>query len=228
MAGSILTKFRCHPKGAVQLDLSSLENRPELAQLMAQCITRRSYIDAAVSRLLPTFLGATPDFALAMYLGLGSDVAKRNALNAAAAEALGSRNKPDLLRLYNAVSEYYWSSAGDRNVIAHWLWGCSIDPELRDYLLAIDPKSHLLDVTETTRAMSRQEMRKTPPLQNVQVYRVGADQFREVLAEMSELSQMIRYLSILCTTGPMGGGGLTRSTAFQFLKNHPKLQKFLK
>ena len=110
-----------------------IEERPELAILVAKSIAIWAVVENQWGRILATMLGANATYVLAMYQVLTGGNAQRDALLAVAEKAL----PPDLLEMFVAIGELARPLAKVRNKMAHWLWG--VAHEMPDALLLYDP-----------------------------------------------------------------------------------------
>lgn len=119
----------------------SLEQRPELALMVIECIARWSHIEAAMGRLLAHMLGAKAAApAVAMFQSLTSGAARLDALWTAAEVTLDE----EYLGYLDAGLRYSRRIANQRHDFAHHIWGAC--PELPHALLLIDPKE-MADLT---------------------------------------------------------------------------------
>jgi hypothetical protein len=108
-----------HPKGGFSLGPGFLENRPEASILIAQCIATWTEVELQTARLLGKLLRANTEPAIAMYLRLGNDRAKREIMKAVADFVLGEKDNS----LFDAIMKAKSSLDKQRNDLAHGLFG---------------------------------------------------------------------------------------------------------
>lgn len=127
---------RVRPNAKVELSISCLRDKPDLARLVCDIIALAARVEFEFKLLIVKILGADAKPAIAMYDALNADNTKLAALNAAAGAVL----KDAQLRVFRAVIKAATTAQKPRHKIAHWIWGtCS---ELPNALLLADP-SHL-------------------------------------------------------------------------------------
>ena len=100
-----------------------MADRPAMAALIARCLTFWSQIDVEMSLLLAALLDTRSDAAVAVYLSLTNAKAQRDALASAAQISLSG----ETLALFNAVMKIHKSSSGERNDLAHGIFGIVSD-----------------------------------------------------------------------------------------------------
>jgi hypothetical protein len=100
-----------------------MADRPEMAAIIARCLTLWSQIEVEMSLILAALLDTRSDAAVAVYLSLQNARAQRDALRSAATVALDGEN----LALFEAVLNIHKSSSGERNDLAHGIFGIVSD-----------------------------------------------------------------------------------------------------
>jgi hypothetical protein len=126
---------RVRPNANIRLAPDSLDNKPELATLIAHIFAQWAAIEAEVGMLLVRILGATAEPARAMYSILTSQALQMLALNAAAKSALSTEQ----FEVFEAVLSVLETVQKPRNKLAHWIYGqCA---ELPNVMLFADPQS---------------------------------------------------------------------------------------
>ena len=108
-----------HKKAKPTFGIGALEQRPMAAQVIARCIAYWTSVETTTARLLSRLIGTNTDAAIAVYLTLRNNSAKRSALDAAAKVRL---NTKDLI-LFDALLKYRKSIEKDRNDMAHGVFG---------------------------------------------------------------------------------------------------------
>jgi hypothetical protein len=117
--------------------VTALEDRPELAAIVANCIARWSYVDNEMGNLFSTLLGSDSPATLELFLVIRRANNQINAIRVAAKHALSDEK----LRLFEALMRVYESLEKERNALAHGCFGiASNDPSV---LLWIDVKDHV-------------------------------------------------------------------------------------
>lgn len=112
----------------------ALNDKPELAVLVAGIFAASACIDHEMGMLLGRVLGADAAAALAISAKLESQNLQRIALKAAA-KAVMTEND---YKIFQAVTSVTESAQAERHRLAHWLWGAC--EELQTSLLLMDPK----------------------------------------------------------------------------------------
>jgi hypothetical protein len=126
---------RVKPNARVTVGLpDTMRRRPEVAAKVAESISEFSNLETMLPVLLAFMLSATPETALAMWGSLENRAAQLRLLDSAAKEQLDSER-------YDCWSvlllKFVRSTMKERDRLAHWSWGYSID--LPDVLLLADP-----------------------------------------------------------------------------------------
>ena len=111
------------PKAHYYINQNCMADRPAMAALIARCLTLWSQIDVEMSLLLAALLDTRSDAAVAVYLSLTNARAQRDALASAAQISLSG----ETLALFNAVMKIHKSSSGERNDLAHGIFGIVSD-----------------------------------------------------------------------------------------------------
>jgi hypothetical protein len=115
---------------------SVLNDKPELAKLVASIFELWASIEGSLSLLLVSVLGADAEPAIAMFATLRAQHLQMGALEAAAKAALS----PNDFDVFCAAIRMTDSVQTPRNHLAHWIWGTC--EQLPDALLLADPKGH--------------------------------------------------------------------------------------
>jgi len=110
-----------HGKARVTFGIGALEQRPDAAKIIARCIAYWTAVESNTANLLATILKANSEPAVAVYLSLQNNRAKRDVMFAAAEATL---TPPDL-RLFQAVMAYREAIEKERNALAHGVFGIS-------------------------------------------------------------------------------------------------------
>jgi hypothetical protein len=125
---------RVIPDGSFEPDSKVLDDKPEMAKLVAGIFSRWASIEQRLSLLLVRILGADAKPAIAMFSTLTAQHLQMGALEAAAEAALS----PDEFDAFLSTLSVTNSVQTPRNHLAHWVWGkCD---KLPDALLLGDPK----------------------------------------------------------------------------------------
>jgi hypothetical protein len=126
---------RVVPNGEFRPDTSVLNDKPELAKLVARIFALWGFIEHSLSVLLVRLLGADAEPAIAMFATLTAQRLQMAALKAAAMAALSG----DDFDVFCAAISVTDSVQTPRNHLAHWIWGnCE---QLPDALLLAEPKA---------------------------------------------------------------------------------------
>jgi hypothetical protein len=102
---------------------NSLEERPELAGLIAQCISIWSNVEAHLAALLSAIMKADTAIASAVFLSIRNSRAQREALGAAAQIGLTGRE----LEMFEAIGIIYQTLDAQRTDLAHGIFAVSDD-----------------------------------------------------------------------------------------------------
>ena len=105
----------------VTFGMGALEQRPEAAIIIARCIAYWTVVETSAAGLLATMLKANTEPAVAVYLSLQNNRAKRDVMFAAAEASLN----PGDLRLFEALMSYKQAVEKERNSLAHGIFGLS-------------------------------------------------------------------------------------------------------
>ena len=111
------------PNAKYRFAVTSLEERPELATLIAQCISIWSNVEAHLGALLSAIMKADTAIASAVFLSIKNSRAQREVLNSAAQIGLSGRE----LEMFEAVSIVYQSLDAQRTDLAHGIFAVSDD-----------------------------------------------------------------------------------------------------
>lgn len=111
--------LRKQPDAHYYINQNCMADRPEMASIIARCLMTWSLIDVEMSLILAALLDTRSDAAVAVYLSLQNSRAQRDALRSAAAISLQGED----LALFNATLAIHQSSNGDRNDLAHGIFG---------------------------------------------------------------------------------------------------------
>lgn len=179
-----------------------LLQRPELAALAMEAIASWSNVEAFMLRLFVELFGGKESLATEVFLSLKGQVAKDSAIRAAAGFSL--RERPDELRILNAILAIAATNEKHRNKLAHHTWG--LTPNIPDALLLVDPRASLGDVDRTA------------------VYVWKAADFNSIIAENDELCGYGLKLSLVLRNHI----GNRNGEMVKSLLNTPKLKDRLK
>jgi hypothetical protein len=112
-----------------------LDDKPELAKLVASIFALWARVEHSLSLLLVSVLGADAEPAIAMFATLTAQYLQMGALQAAAKAALSA----DDFDVFCAAINMTVSVRTSRNHLAHWIWGTC--EQLPDALLLAEPKA---------------------------------------------------------------------------------------
>jgi hypothetical protein len=115
--------LRARPNAHYYINQNCMADRPAMAAIIAQCLTLWSQIEVEVSLILAVLLDTRSDAAVAVYLSMQNARSKRDALSSAANVSLTGEN----LELFKAVMNIHKSSGGERNDLAHGIFGIVSD-----------------------------------------------------------------------------------------------------
>ncbi len=124
-----------NPIGIRPNESGILDDKPELAKLVASIFGLWASIEQSLSLLLVSVLGADAEPVIAMFATLTAQRQQMGALEAAAKAAL-SPNEFDVFRAAISMTD---SVQTPRNHLAHWIWGTC--EQLPDALLLAEPKA---------------------------------------------------------------------------------------
>ena len=125
--------YKRYPKVKPSFDGKSLEDRPEAAGLIAQCIALWTDAESGLARLLATMLKVNAEPAIALFLTLQSGRLQFEALNAVAGVVLTETDH----ELFSAMMNFRKSVEKERNHLAHGRYG--ISPQIKEGVMWIDP-----------------------------------------------------------------------------------------
>lgn len=111
--------LRTHPDAHYYINQNCMTDRPEMASIIARCLLTWSLVDVEMSLILAALLDTRSDAAVAVYLSMQNARAQRDALSSAAVISLSG----DDLALFNATLALHKASSGDRNDLAHGIFG---------------------------------------------------------------------------------------------------------
>lgn len=131
-----LSSFRRKKPIPASIDYNAPALRPNQAAQIMRIIAIWSHIDQLLTIMTTTFLKTDFETVTAMLAAITSSAGKRAAIKAAAQSAL--KNKPDDLKLFEAVLSVTKASRERRHEYAHHLWGHT--EEIKDAILLVDPK----------------------------------------------------------------------------------------
>src|SRR5262249_28344491 len=112
-----------------------LDDKPELAKLVASIFGLWASIEHSLSLLLVSVLGADVEPAIAMFATLTAQRQQMGALEAAAKAALS----PNDFDVFRAAISMTGRVQTPRNHLAHWIWGTC--KQIPDALLLAEPKA---------------------------------------------------------------------------------------
>ena len=189
-----------YPKAkSVVIGPNCIDSRPELAILVAKCISIWSLMEADLAFCLGSMLGGNAKPAFAMFAALTSSAAQYAAIDAAAEATLDKRR----LAVFRAVLKEVRKTAKSRHRLAHWLW--AVCPDAPDSLCLIDPRARMADfihLHELQNDSSRSDERidfifNKFLLQHVFVY--NKKTLEEILSEMGRLFYLTMRLATAVT-----------------------------
>jgi hypothetical protein len=122
-----------YPKAKPSVDPGYLEDRPEAAALIAECIARWTQVETDLARLLAVLLRANTEPAIAVFLILRSGRLQSEALSAAAQVVLDA----EAYELFSAIMNVRQAVEKERNHLAHGQYGGA--PQVKEGVLWIDP-----------------------------------------------------------------------------------------
>jgi hypothetical protein len=117
----------------------TMERHPELAVLVADCISAHAEIELNLGKALAAILKADLRTAMAMYTGVQNRAAQGRMIHAAVqASSIPQEHK----ELFNVLHASFANPAmKQRDRLAHWVWGYS--PDIPDALLFFEPTAQL-------------------------------------------------------------------------------------
>jgi hypothetical protein len=120
------------PNAKIRMPANPLEERPELAALIGECIAFWSQVEAQLAIMLSAIMKAETGITAAVFLSIRNSRAQREALTAAAQVGLKDRE----LEMFSAIAIIYQSLDGQRADLAHGIF--ALADELQDAILWID------------------------------------------------------------------------------------------
>lgn len=180
---------------------SAIENEPKLAILFARVIVRHSLIEHHLGYLLIKILRAHAKPGYAMFNALASTKAKADALRAAAQSILPKAE----MRALNTVWKIAGRMTGQRNKLAHNLWGYC--PQVPHALIKREhSEAHQMAIrfADHWRALSTDPAYigpenpgdvVNPDLNSILVYR--ENDFKKMLADFEETLRMLMTLALI-------------------------------
>jgi hypothetical protein len=184
----------------VFLDRNILDDKPEMAILVARIFSTWGWIEHELSLLLVRILGANADAALAIVSTLQAQHLQLGALEAAAKASLS----PDNFEVFQAVIAVTNSVQKPRNRLAHWIWGgCKQSP---DAMVLADPKmlkekdfvrSKFFDSLPTGDLLKWDEVNNLyqPDLSSVYLYSKG--DLERALRDLNEAREIVFEFDVL-------------------------------
>lgn len=110
---------RKHRKASYGIASLGMDNRPEMASVIGQCLMHWPSIELQMALLLGVLLGATNEAAVAVYLSLRAGRVRNDAITAAANVVLSGKE----LELFRAIIDFERSVEAQRNDLAHGCFG---------------------------------------------------------------------------------------------------------
>ena len=203
------------------LHATGFEQRPAIAQGIAQCIAYWSWVDTQISRLYVILLGGNEEMATSAYNALESAKAKRDAILSLALSHL----KAEDYRIVAALLRYVKSQQSTRDRIAHWMWGLPSD-DLPDAMVLVDPKfliSQHARIKSEFRTLGRNTYDTVSiPRDEVFVYR--PDDLARDAEEFSGLAELVNKVAGLCYGGFQNSA---RDQRYDELTKDARLAKYL-
>jgi hypothetical protein len=126
---------RIKPGLKYRLHFDNFDERPAVAQAIAECIATWSRVECAYGHLFISLLQTNERKGAELYASFDSGHSKRVAITALAVGSLHEQKVELLRRLISHTN----SQEKIRNKIAHWIWGTA--DELKDSMVICDPKS---------------------------------------------------------------------------------------
>ena len=111
-----------HQRGAkIDIGTHVLRQRPELQNLIGDCLLSWPFVEAEMAVLLGQLLGAENQAAMAVFQSMRRSQSQREAISEAARYALESQDQ----ELLNAILNVHKSIEAERNALAHGHFGTS-------------------------------------------------------------------------------------------------------
>lgn len=165
-------------RGRINFEIAAIEQRPQLAVLLAEVIAAWGHIEAELGKALAGLLRADADVAMAMYMSVTSPSTQRELLEAAARARLTG----DPLLLFQAIVIVAWGIYSERNKIAHCSW--AVHENMPDALLWVPHTAMLRASANMQVSIHSPSPRRFDPkkvLLDVDLIRVyRADVFRDI------------------------------------------------
>jgi hypothetical protein len=142
---------------AIDLEVSSIMEEPELAAFIGYIIDACSILDAKMAESLAELMGTKAEFGVAIHYAIVSGPAHTEVLKAVAEKALSGRRR----ELLQALVELARKAMKSRHLMAHGLWGHS--PDIPKALLLIPPEVEV-DLRARIKSLFRnfKRVRKAP------------------------------------------------------------------
>lgn len=137
MPGQPFSKIRSNGNYAFGTDL--LGSRPDLMTLVGIAIAGWSVAQAHLGNTFAALLGAKHPVTMSIYAAFDSFMVQRQILVTAANELLPKR----YAAIFRATLKIIEKAAKDRNRLAHWIWGVSVDPEISTKVLLLANPRHV-------------------------------------------------------------------------------------
>lgn len=120
---------------------SPLAEKPELAALVAEVIASWSHVEVNLMQLFMRLIGGRNALASELFLSMETRGAKASAIAAVARTKLRDKKRRDVV---HALLHIVKSKQGERDKIAHWVWGkpVSANPQdpFVDAVVLVDPR----------------------------------------------------------------------------------------
>lgn len=205
-----------HPNTGLSLGPGFLESRPQAALIIAECITVWTDVEIQIARLLAAMLHANSEPAIALYLSLANERAKRDALAAIADYVFSEADRT----LFDSIMKAKDSLAKERNDLAHGLFGIlSDEPNGVAWISTKDRIKHMILVDAAKIKPNPIDHELLSSIKNyILVYSI--DDLKTILADIYSLHgimhKFVGYIAIM-----------PNSTLYQQLLIEPLVQKFL-
>jgi hypothetical protein len=206
-----------YPKTGLALGPGFLDQRPEAAALVGQCITIWAEVELRVARLLAKMLHANTAPAIAMYQALRNERARKEVLDAVADFTLDGSDRD----LYDAISAAKTSLSKQRNDLAHGLFGiASESPDGIAWISLGDRLKHMIEIDAQFDRGERPSISQFHKLKDfVSIYEIR--DLAEIKSEMEKLHEIIRiFISYIGQTNDQ-----SRAELYQRITSEPIIQK---
>jgi len=127
-------------RAAIDLEVSSIMEEPELAALIGGIVGACSILEAKIAQLFAELMGTKAEFGVAIHYAIVSGPAHADVLKAVADKALSGRRR----ELLQALVELAKKAMKRRHLMTHGLWGHS--PDIPKALLFDSARSRSRDV----------------------------------------------------------------------------------